>query len=183
MGLENKSYGKRMVPEYLIKALNKLNKATGGNPLVLEKMNKMEEIVDSAGNKRFVEGGIDLFVDATTLGVTKTYGRWSLSGTHLMIVLGVDIPNGTTFSNGITFAKIAIPEFVANKISILWGMDSVDFKKINLIASSADVQTSNFSLSKIDNSIWIICRDTTVLTSDKHARIQFDLLIDDDYSE
>ena len=50
----------------------------------LENVKVFENIVDKDGHKRFIEGDIT-FENIT--GVSKVYGKWSLSGNHLMIVI------------------------------------------------------------------------------------------------
>lgn len=83
------SNGKRMVSEDSIKKLENLLEGVA-----------FEDIVDKNGNPRFIEGTI---TPETISGITFTYCKWSLSGTHLMIVLAgtcknVTLANNTTFS-------------------------------------------------------------------------------------
>ena len=74
----------------------------------------LDDIVDSNGNKRFVEGVLPVI---PIEGLTYLYNKWSLSGTHLMIVLlfanytnsDVNVSNQTLFS-------IAFPDYIENKI-------------------------------------------------------------------
>ena len=73
-----------------------------------------EDIVDKDGHARFIEGDIDLAA-TTPEGVTKVYGKWSLSGSHLMIVLAGVIADGTTIGGAI-WAKVNMPSWIINKI-------------------------------------------------------------------
>ena len=48
---------------------------------------KMEDIVDADGHKRFIEGNV---TPANIIGENDIqYAKWSLSGSHLMIVLAI----------------------------------------------------------------------------------------------
>ena len=176
MGLDNKSYGKRMVPEYLIKDLKELHEATGGNPLVLEKMNKMEEIVDSAGNKRFVEGDITF---EKVSGVTPSYGKWSLSGTHLMIVIAGTLANGTVLADSTKLCEFSITNFIYDKIEPLFG-NNVLVRSDIIYSPSWSTQTLKTRLRKENDKLNITSVDALTLNSDKNFRVQFDLLIDSD---
>lgn len=139
----------------------------------------LESIVDKDGNPRFVEGDITM---ETITGVTQTYGKWSLSGTHLMIVLCANITNETTLSD-IDIANINLPTWIVNKINPLVGL-RVDAKTIYMYSSTYDTQSINVVLAKIGTLIKIVTRSTyVVLTTDRSFRIQFDLLIDADHDE
>ena len=58
---------------------------------------KLENIKDDNGKFRFIEGTP---IPTTTTGVTYSYSKWSLSGTHLMIVIVATGVNGTVCQNG-----------------------------------------------------------------------------------
>ena len=62
-----------------------------------------ENIVDNQGNTRFIEGDITI---QEVSGVSKLFGKWSLSGSHLLIVLALGIANATEIINGTTIAKM-----------------------------------------------------------------------------
>ena len=135
-----------------------------------------ENITDSHGNKRFVEGDITM---CPIQGITKTYGRWSLSGTHLMIVLCADIANGIFLSDW-DIVYINLPTWILNKIDPIVAT-RIDFKTIPMYSLSFDVQTMNVVLAKDTNRLRIVTRGTHfTLTADRSFRIQFDLLIDDE---
>ena len=68
-------------------------------------------LVDADGHNRFIEGDIEI---EEITGITKTYGKWSLSGTHLLIVLCLGAVVGTTISG--TLANITLPSYIASKI-------------------------------------------------------------------
>ena len=133
----------------------------------------MENIVDLAGNKRFVEGVITM--DDVT-GVTQTYGKWSLSGSHLMIVLSGNIDDGTVLTSPTTLASISLEDYIYSNIQeIMPGL--VEFKSILVFGTDTTTQSLNISLKKdSDDVIKIDCGSLTA-SKDRYFRIQFDLLI------
>lgn len=164
------------------------NTSIGGDLEVTGDIKGMEKIVDSDGNARFVEGDITLESSFTTLGVTKLYGKWSLSGTHLMIVLALSIPSGvTTPENGI-FCEITLPSFIHNKLTGLWGnvleVKDITFRDATLWYSGVAVLNSVY-LNKIgDNKVRLNTSAATITTEvESTCRIQFDLLIDAEPAE
>ena len=143
----------------------------------------LESIVDKNGNPRFVEGDITM---ETIEGVTQTYGKWSLSGTHLMIVIAFDIGANVSTPVDTRLALIEIPEFIINKITNIWA------NVINVVGVTIREKQSwwinsslnNVILYKVDNHLAIRTSATQVTpTADSVCRIQFDLLIDSDYDE
>lgn len=138
-----------------------------------------ENITDRYGNPRFVEGNITM---EKIEGVTQTYGKWSLSGTHLMIVLCISVVSGTTIHVNDTLTTIEVPDYVINKInplaSNLVAIGRFEGRKdITLISDNLDV------LLRKDNENQIL--EIKKANNDKsynrnlNFRIQFDLLIDD----
>ena len=73
---------------YSEKQIRELVKTTKGYDIV--------NLVDKDGHERFIEGDIP---DPEITGLTPIYYKWSLSGTHLMIVMAGTIENGTNLSN------------------------------------------------------------------------------------
>ena len=103
-----KGKGQRLIPEELLKYLEAYKEAhpdpTQGGGATLD------DIVDSQGNKRFIEGNLEKGSSTATI----TYNKWSLSGTHLMIVIA-----GTISSNLETYHNIAhgtLPTYINSKI-------------------------------------------------------------------
>lgn len=140
-------------------------------------LNSLEQIYDKDGHNRFIEGEIDLIATAPE-GLTKTYGKWSLSGTHLLIVLACDIANNTTLNGKI--ADVNIPLWIANKI-IPTSSSLVDFKG-GVRAWNDDASGSqgyDTILRKTDNTLNIVVNNVTA-TANRHIRIAFDLLIDNE---
>ena len=135
-----------------------------------------ENIVDKDGHKRFVEGEVNL---EENTGFTKTYGKWALSGSHLLIVLALDLENGTTTLKS-TISTINLPNWIKDKIYKLYGTSTIINYTANLYGDDYSSQTSSVALNKTgDNKIQIYFQITTA-TADRHCRIAFDLLIDNE---
>lgn len=133
-----------------------------------------ENIKDTNNNARFIEGDLEL---VNIAGLTKTYGKWSLSGTHLMIVLAFDASNGSTINAGAVLCYVeGLPAFVRNKIIPVFGQNII-FKEVNYYNTDLTKQTVNTYLRKVDGAIVIVSGGVT-LDKDRSTRIQFDLLID-----
>lgn len=139
-----------------------------------------ENIVDKDGHKRFIEGEISLHSDMPS-GVSKTYGKWSLSGTHLMIVLCLSIENTTTLSNGTNIGTCTLPSWISDKIYPVWQSLWIERKDFSAFADDWTAQTFTCSMRKgADNTLLIAKTGNLTLTSDKNVRIYFDLLIDNE---
>lgn len=146
----------------------------------------MSNIVDSHGNKRFIEGDINLTQQFSNLGITKLYGKWSLSGTHLMIVIAINIPaNVTTPVNGI-ICIINFPGYIKDKLIGLWDT-TLDIKNFMVRNATAWYLNSGLNLKDVtmytlsDGRIVIQTSASRITTEvQSTCRIQFDFLIDSD---
>jgi len=136
-----------------------------------------EGIVDKDGHKRFIEGDIDI---ETITGVTKAYGKWSLSGSHLMVVLCLDIADATTINTETKLAEIDLPSWIKDKIVPLY-LTYVSYNGFPTIGPGTDT-TFKANFRKVLDDIMAIYTWGGNYTSqrDEHVRIQFDLLIDDE---
>lgn len=134
--------------------------------------NIFENIKDSNGHNRFIEGDI---VMTAISGITPTYCRWSLSGSHLLIVLCFSVANGTAL-NYETLAPIDAPQWVKDKIYAVFGSVVIRGGQ-TLWATDYSSQTLNVTLEKVGTALRIVCSPLT-LTADRNCRIQYDLLID-----
>ena len=132
-------------------------------------------LVDAEGHDRFIEG--DLTFNEDYSGITPKYGKWSLSGTHLIIVACIDVANATVM----TFKKLAeltIPQWIYDKIQVISGNDYIERISVYYFATDQSSQSTNAWLRKgSDNKLAIYTAGLT-LTSDKTGRLVFDLLID-----
>jgi len=135
----------------------------------------MENIIDKDGHNRFIEDDINL--DETS-GVTNVYGKWSLSGSHLMIVLSIKVDNTTNLSGRI--ANISIPKFIYDKIFPSGESNVVDYVNVLAWDSTATTnQTLNGILYKGTSQNLVIAVYLNA-TADRYVRISFDLLIDNE---
>lgn len=132
----------------------------------------ISNLVDSKGNPRFVEGD---GTPATTEGFTSTYCKWSLSGTHLMLVIAGSVAD-TTVMPAVDWAKFYIPKWILDKIYTVWA-NRIERKNIELLASNYSSQNLTVYLGKEGNYLFITA-PTITLTAERFFRIQFDLLID-----
>lgn len=136
---------------------------------------RFESIKDKDGHLRFIEGDITIVEKE---GVTKTYGKWSLSGSHLLIVLCLQVANATVFTSGEVICRVEIPDWIKDKIIPL---SSALINRYQQFWYDADgnSQTANILLTKTTNLIRIATAGIT-FNADRDCRIAFDLLIDNE---
>lgn len=131
-------------------------------------------LVDKDGHPRFIEGVIE---PNEITGITWTYGKWSLSGTHLMIVLaGSAVSDSYTYQE---FAQFKVPQWVFDKIVSIFS-DTIAYKAVNAYDSALNIQTMNVKLEKLTDAMQIFLNNSISLSSEKAFRIEFDLLIDNE---
>ena len=138
-----------------------------------------ENIIDKNGNNRFIEGEIDL-LDSVSSDVTKDYGKWSLSGSHLLIVLGITIADATTITGALS--KLNLPDWIVDKIVPLAGNNVIYKPGQYAMGDDSSVQQITHMLTKLSDGIYIYSGSLTT-TAIRHTRFQFDLLIDDEEIE
>lgn len=134
-----------------------------------------ENIVDKDGHKRFIEGDLET---KTISGVSFSYAKWSLSGSHLLIVCVANVEDGTILTAGTIFANINIPSWIINKLVAQFS-NAVDIKGFPAYDINGNVQTMNVYLRKVSSSIDLMIGSFTA-TADRLVRIAFDLLIDNE---
>lgn len=132
-------------------------------------------LVDKDGHDRFIEGTI---TPESLTGVTWTYGKWSLSGSHLMIVVCGSIAANNKFNGGDAVFKVNLPSWIMNKIYPI-------LNKLIGYSTFIAVDTNYGSEVVADyfdkESSYILCgisSDSETFTNNANFRIQFDLLID-----
>ena len=145
----------------------------GGDLDVTGDANIFEKIKDADGHARFIEGDLNV---AEIEGVTFTYHKWSLSGTHLMLVVAGSVLDETDI-NTTEFATATLPQWILDKIyptyaNIIFARDD-DF-----FAANGDPQQAGVYLTKASDKLKIECYIT--LTADRFFRLAFDLLIDNE---
>ena len=137
----------------------------------------MENIVDKDGHERFIEGDIDL-AESVAEGIEKIYGKWSLTGTHLLLVICFSIASGTVHSFGKVVDSINLPQWIKDKI-IPVASQTVDLKSIAFYGSDLSTQNTTAYLVKSSNIVYINVGSITA-SADRSVRIAFDLLIDNE---
>lgn len=136
----------------------------------------ISNLVDSKGNPRFVEGE-GTYTNKT--GVTISYCKWSLSGTHLMCVLAGSIASGTTFQANEWACTFDVPQFIYDKVVVTFGSNLIEIKNTPLYASNWATQIMAFQLRKDTANVNLNIRfGELTLTEDRTFRLQCDLLID-----
>lgn len=134
-----------------------------------------ENLNDANGNARFVEGNL---TTETISGVTFTYAKWSLSGSHLMIVLAGEIAANVTTSVE-NWASVILPNYIASKINPIIGTTYIAVENYKAYHSDWTDMRIAIAYAKSGDMIVLQQVDSDNNTSEKaHFRIQFDLLID-----
>lgn len=132
----------------------------------------LDNIVDSQGHKRFIEGE-----GTVNTKITDSYCKWSLSGSHLLVVLGGSVADGTAFTSGENLATFNIPIWVAQKIVPLFS-NSVERKSVNLWSDDYQAFAVIMWLQKVSGVLRITSGAQYTISGDKTFRVEFDLLID-----
>ena len=138
----------------------------------------LNNVFDSYGNHRFIEGN---GTPASVTGFTENQCKWSLSGTHLMLVLAGSVANGTTLPASTILATFDLPLFIYNKVQAVWGGKYIESKTIQMIADGWGRQGLSVHFGKnpnVSGRLFFEQSGAVTLTADRHFRIQFDLLID-----
>lgn len=134
----------------------------------------LEGIKDSDGHNRFIEGNL---TTESIEGITFTYAKWSLSGSHLMIVLAGNAENGTAITSGQTLASTSnLPSWILDKIYPTFNA-VITAQNFDAWDSGYNYQTMQEFLNKEVSSLRIFSEAIT-FTSAKSFRIAYDLLID-----
>ena len=140
-----------------------------------ENLKVFEHIVDKDGHPRFIEGEITI---ETIEGISQSYGKWSLSGSHLMIVLALSVENALVVSTGNVAIISNIPSWVMDKIVALTGSTVVPYVNFTFVGGGT-TQALAAQLLKSSNNLYIQMYSFTS-SGDRSGRIQFDLIIDNE---
>ena len=140
----------------------------------------MSDIVDANGNPRFVEGE---GTPRERTGYNVSYCKWSLSGTHLMVVLAASVDaNIYVGMDPMELAKYTLPNYILDKIyPVSSGSmgDVIETKSLTLYDANTLVnQTTSVRFKKEANGVGLYAANDLHATSKSYFRIQFDLLID-----
>lgn len=135
-----------------------------------------EKIADKDGHLRFVDG--EGIIGPNQTAITSDYCKWSLSGSHLMFVFA-----GTIADEGQPadeyLAKFELPKWILDKIFPVWS-NYIEAKTISLKATDWTEQTMTVVLGLASDNINIQPVQRPTMTANRHFRIQFDLLIDNE---
>lgn len=139
----------------------------------------MENIKDEDGHNRFIEGDISL-QNTVPEGVTLTYGKWSLSGTHLMIVFSITIADETVLSTQY-LGNFTLPKWISDKI-FTWFGNQIRAAGFQARASDGSNQNMNLSLRKsnVENGFGLYLDTAITLTAQRILIASYDLLIDNE---
>lgn len=142
---------------------------------------EIEKIKDSKNNNRFISDDVILGKDAVNL--TKVFGRYSLSGTHLQIavLLHNETPNDITLKKFNLMAYCVMPYWVANNIFPLPNATAIELKTFD-IGNTSDILTIKASkkiyLEKGGTNLRILAGENITLQPNDFVRISFDLIIE-----
>lgn len=131
-------------------------------------------LIDTSNNARFIEGD---GTDQSGEGITVSYNKWSLSGTHLMLVLAGTIDNGTTIDNPKIKSVFTLPEWILDKIYPVIG-NYLKIETTGAYGTAGQITTFGYLCFKGSSSIAIESYGNTAIERDSGFRIQVDLLID-----
>lgn len=135
-----------------------------------------EQIEDANNHTRFFDGAINT---NPIEGITYTYARWSLSGSHLMLVIAGTAEAGAVINDSTDLGLAPMPQWVLDKIFPYSGY-AVDMKDlINRTSYYTQENLGLITLLKISGQLEI--RNISgphTFTNAGNFRVQFDLLID-----
>lgn len=140
----------------------------------------IENIYDEDEHNRFIEG---TFTPAIITGVEYTYAKWSLSGSHLMIVLAFNAADGTTISSNYLTSNVNLPQWIIDKLYPGGANEKIISAKY---AEQWKDQTTPVTpqlycgLTKDTNSLVTISvwGSSIAISGKNYFRLAFDLLID-----
>ena len=138
----------------------------------------ISSLVDSQGHERFIEGNIAV---SEISGVSITFAKWSLSGTHLLIVVAGTIADTTVLTSGTKiFDDISIPQWIRDKIVNI-NANRVAYVNQYFYADDDTNQNATLTLNKRSNDkIDLIFYSGITFNKDRAFRTQIDLLIDNE---
>lgn len=149
------------------------------------KVKIFENIVDKAGNHRFIEGDI---TPVTALEDVVPFAHWSLSGSHLMLVLCIynTTESDITISgaSGLSTA-INLPQWIKDKIYPMGNTPHVLHNfAVEGVKPDDLTQDSNKQATYVIKSSGNLAINGVNFTAKAgyYYRIEFDLLIDDIYA-
>lgn len=138
-------------------------------------------LVDKDGHDRFIEGDMVLN-ESLANSVEDSYGKWSLSGSHLMLVFAGKAKDGAVLT-GLTLCNSKdLPKWIYDKIyPIVGSTGPIEYNSFQFNSSNFSTinVTINFQKSGLQTLSFIVAQTLTIST-DRYFRISFDLLIDNE---
>ena len=134
----------------------------------------ISSLVDSSGHSRFiVENG----TPAEITGLTISYCKSSLSGTHLMCVLAGTLSVGAEVGAGVTLATFSLPSWIKNKIVGVQG-SIIEYKSISVISEAFNIQNMATYIAKVDSGLAFATNSAFTSTYGGSFRMTIDLMIE-----
>ena len=154
--------------------LNTYNQSVPNEIAYLFNAVTLNNVVDSNGNPRFIEGD---GTPATITGFTATQCKWSLSGTHLMLVYALTLDSGAGLTNRADICSFELPQWILDKIYPL-SNELVDIVDAIYVPDGGTPTKKEEWLYKTATGLKITNKLSIQATNKCYFRIQFDILID-----
>ena len=134
---------------------------------------KIENLVDSEGRNRFIEGvGVADDVD----GMTVISSKWKLNGKNLIFEI-IGLFNKAVPSNT-RICRFILPEWLANKITPLVA-NIIDITDTIIASTSGGASPLYALIYKYSNALdFVISSGTSDIQSDKYCKIRYNIIID-----
>ena len=142
----------------------------------IQEQTKIENLVDSKGRNRFIEG---VGVPENVEGMSIVSSKWVLNGNNLIfeIIGGINknIPQMTKI------CTFNLPVWVANKI-IQVSSNIIDIKKYDVVSSDGGLSITNLLINKNINDIAFTTTNgiTTITGEQVFFRFTFNTIIDNE---
>ena len=135
-------------------------------------------LVDAEGHPRFIEGDGE---NTEITGITYNYTKWSLSGSHLMIVLDVMIAASTSLATNDFDTLFEVPQWIYDKLypAISSYLDAKNFDTSYNGYGLSGTQIG-FYIYKDNGKLRLRNISYTASSADEHCRVVFDFLIDNE---
>lgn len=141
---------------------------------------EIETIKDNENHNRFINGNVNV---SSNVGLTKVFGRYSLSGTHLQIAVLIsnEAKNDITLNTYTLIGNCNIPSWLANKIYTLNNSMVIEVKTFD-IGNRDSLLTikagKKVYLETSGNEIRIVAGENITLQPNDFIRISFNLIIE-----
>lgn len=132
-------------------------------------------LVDKDGNNRFQDFDVEM---ETISGITFTYSKASLSGSHLLIVIAGVLEAGTAIT-AVKWGELPLPKWIRDKITPTYSAYVGSFNGQIITSGSYAVNPIAVNVDKTDTGLRIDAgSNISADVNNKYFRIPVDLLID-----